>query len=130
MLQSPPDMETDRAKLLPRAQLIAFLSQIRDNGGDTYSFKLPMPEAKARNYVHRMRVELSRIRTRLRDQGKQIKPFKLLMHEWVPEHDGVNITLRYAETISPKFQREISSIFSVVTTGDDSIDDRAARGQK
>lgn len=60
-----------------RDQLINFLKITKLD--QTYKFNLPMSADESRQYVHRMRVELSRLRDAVKTRGHQIKHFKVII---------------------------------------------------
>ncbi|KKL14776.1 hypothetical protein LCGC14_2512280 [marine sediment metagenome] len=69
-------MKLDQSKSPPKLALIDFIN--RAQVGIDYTFLAPIPVSKADNFVHRMRVELSRFREILRQKSRTPKHFKVL----------------------------------------------------
>ncbi len=66
----------DNVKSLPKRKLIAFLTDAKE--GEDYIFDVDIPVDDALNFVHRMRVELSRFREKVRARKRLPKHFKML----------------------------------------------------
>lgn len=93
-----------------------------------YAFDLPLSEMNAAKYIHRMRVELARLRSRLRDQGNQIRQFKMLTIRCEENGDGTAIILKYQDSHVNALSAELTDIFSVLADEQQTIDDRDVRG--
>lgn len=66
-------------EVTPQAAVVAFLKQ--QDYGNVYEITLQNYSIQeAENFLHRMRVELSRMRNKLRQKGYTPKPFKMLKH--------------------------------------------------
>lgn len=108
--------------MIAKQRLIEFLKSARVNPELPYTFTLDMPPPQARDYIHRMRVELARFRNALRDRGERIRPFKMLIEELIPdslEPNRTHVTLRYQlDKGRTQMHRDISEVFDLVATGD------------
>lgn len=62
-------------------QLVDMLVSLKDVDEGEYTFYINGDEHDARNFVHRMRVELSRFRNVIKSRGQVMKPFKILLLE-------------------------------------------------
>jgi hypothetical protein len=111
-----------------KKQLIEFLKYVKRTGKTEFTFTILLSEGKAKDYLHRMRVELSRFRRKLKDEGKQIISFKMNTTEWKVVDNGVQVTLEYIQNVPFEMQKELSDIFGVLSTGDDALDDKYVRG--
>lgn len=113
-----------------KLRLIEFLKTAPKSQTKTFEFVLEnTTEPAAKDYIHRMRVELSRFRSALREEGKQLRPFRMLLEELTSVDNGVKIKLLYSDSPSSnRALRHVSEIFDVISTGDDTIDEKEARG--
>lgn len=102
-----------------KQRLIEFLKSAKANPHTPYTFTLDMPPENARTYIHRMRVELTRLRTALRERGERIKPFKMIVEEIIQdslEPNQTHVTLYYkTNTELSKVHRDISEVFELIT---------------
>ena len=109
-------------------ELIAFLRQVQKTKTHEYIVELPlMTDKDAKDFVHRMRVELSRFRTTIQLQSKQVRPFKMLLQEIIHSSDKTNITLLYRDTVDDKTLKDVDEIFSIISTGSNMINEKDAR---
>ena len=69
----------DNVKSIPKQKLISFLKNAVE--GEDYIFTVDIPVGSALNFVHRMRVELSRFREKVRERDRIPKQFKMLYIE-------------------------------------------------
>lgn len=114
-----------------KQQVITFLKTAPREKDRCFTFTLENTnETQAKEYIHRMRVELSRLRANLRDRGKQLRAFKMLLEDMKAENGNVIVTLRFAESVSERMSKDLSSIFNVISTGDNIVNEREARGLK
>lgn len=89
----------NEVKSLPKRKLINFLQNAVES--ENYTFEVNIPVEEALNFVHRMRVELSRFREKVRARGRTRKHFKMLFINAEPIGDGKNkciITLRRSQS--------------------------------
>jgi len=105
-------------KSLPKRKLISFL-QKADMDVD-YDFIVDIPNSEALAFVHRMRVELSRLREKVRQRNRVPKSFKMLFVKSEPV-SGSN--LRCKITLKKSLSRddvsgEIDEIFDLVAGGE------------
>jgi len=73
--ESASGIETKQTSL-PKQKLIEFLKN--SVAEKEYLLILPVPVEGAEAFIHRMRVELSRFREKVRDRGRVPKSFKML----------------------------------------------------
>lgn len=60
-----------------KLQVIDFIKTAKD--GEEYSFILAGNHRFAEKFVHRMRVELSRLREKVKERNRVVRPFKVLL---------------------------------------------------
>jgi hypothetical protein len=84
-------------KSAPKKQIIDFIRTTKT--GETYVFDLPGTQDDAKNYVHRMRVELARLRSVVANSGHTPKHFKLMLIsiDDLP-NGGTRVTLKRTES--------------------------------
>lgn len=114
-----------------KERLIDFLRKAPHAEDKKYKFDVLGDGAEAKSFVHRMRVELSRLRAELRDRNKQVRPFKMLMVSVEPSPTNQHyqqITLQFQQAKSDTVSREVSEVFNVLSTGDNMLDEKSARG--
>jgi len=108
-----------------KARLIDFLKSARAAPDKPYTFTLDMPPENAKMYIHRMRVELTRFRAALKEQGARIKPFKMLVQEVLQdslEPNRTHVTMLYQTNGKmSRLQRDISDVFELVATNERQI---------
>ena len=92
----------NNVKSLPKRKLIAFLNFYKEaKEGEDFSFSVNIPPEEALNFVHRMRVELSRFREKVRARARTPKHFKMLFIGVKPignEKNKCEITLRRSQS--------------------------------
>lgn len=73
----------------------------------------------AKSFVHQMRVELSRFRDMIKQQGKVPRHFKMLLVSVTaqPELSGCNVVLKKT-TSSHDFSNELEDVFQNLSGGD------------
>ena len=107
-----------RIKSKPKLQVIEFLKETREM--DEYSFVHYGTETEARSFIHRMRVELSRMRDVVREAGRVPREFKMLVVEL--EYDAVKnqtlVKLRKADGPNTAIAEEINEIFNDIAAGE------------
>jgi len=120
-----------------KERLIDFLKKAPRAEGGTYTFAVHGDKEEASAYVHRMRVELSRFRNKLRERNRQVRPFKMLLQSIEPHYQNTDgaarsykVTLQFQQSNTDHISRELSEVFDVVSTGDGTIDEKQARGLK
>lgn len=70
-------VELNKIKSLSRLQVIDFIKNCHADEDYIFTFKGTFKQAE--NFIHRMRVDLSRLRTLVRDRGHVPKHFKMLI---------------------------------------------------
>lgn len=99
------------------------LDFIRVEDGAQFVFELPAKiydtEAKIDTFIHGMRVELSRLRSRVRERGKVVRHFKMIKQD-VKYDDlrNVFVVTLLKTTSSSNVSNEIDEIFEYVAGGD------------
>jgi hypothetical protein len=112
-----------------KEQLKQFLRHAMTTPDVPYTFELMCTPNDAHTYVHRMRVELTRFRAHIRNAGKQIIPFKMLLRSVEQDELGnCHVTLSYHLDIDGQLSEDISEIFAAVAVDRDTLDYKAARG--
>lgn len=92
-----------------------------------YEFTVPGDEAAASAFVHRMRVELSRLRAVVRDTGKQPRRFKMRLEAITPVSETeTRVRLLFHERGSVRLAHDVANIFGAVTTGAASATDNTS----
>ena len=115
-----------------KERLKDFLKAVRATGNTTYTFTTAGSEYDAQRYVHRMRVELSRFREKVRMNGQQLNPFKVKLVSLTPDDTEKTtiVTLQFINERNPELSRGLAEIFDVVASEGTTIDDAHARGVK
>jgi len=104
-------------KSLPKRKLIFFLKEAKED--KDFSFDVNVPPEDALNFVHRMRVELSRFREKVRARDRTPKHFKMLFIKVEPIKDDKNkckITLRRSQS-GHDVSNVVDDIFEQVAGG-------------
>ncbi len=107
----------NNVKSLPKRKLITFLKEAKE--GEDFSFIVNIPPNEALNFVHRMRVELSRFREKVREQQRTPKHFKMLfigVEKIDDEKDKCKITLRRSQS-GHDVSNVVDDIFDEVAGG-------------
>lgn len=68
---------SNHSKSQAKQMLIKFLQETRNTSD--FTFKIRGDESEAKRFIHRMRVELSRMRDRVKEAGRIPKEFKMLI---------------------------------------------------
>lgn len=111
-----------------RERLKLFLHVASTAEDNRYAFDLPVSEGKAKDYIHRMRVELARLRRKLRDQGNQIRRFKMLLVSCdAIDAENTHVVLEFQDSAVNGLAKDLNDIFNVVASEDKIIDERAVR---
>lgn len=102
-------------KSLPKRKLVSFLQNAEMD--QDFAFTVDIPIGEALNFVHRMRVELSRFRDKVRKQARTPKHFKMLYIK--SEENGTEkCTITLKKSLSRNdVSEELDSIFDVVAGG-------------
>ena len=102
-----------QAKLM----MIKFLRDTREQAD--FTFRIRGDREDARRFVHRMRVELSRMRDTVKDSGKVPKEFKVLCEDITFDAMEVisTITLKKAEGNVVRIAEEVNEIFDELAGG-------------
>ncbi len=102
-------------KSLPKRKLVNFLQNAEFD--KDYNFTVDIPVEEALNFVHRMRVELSRFRDKVRKQDRIPKHFKMLYVGAIESGtEKCVITLKKSMSRND-VSEELDSIFDVVAGG-------------
>lgn len=121
--------------LTAKQQLKAFLTAALQAKDHRYTFTLDMDVNKAHQFIHNMRMAMSRLRNRLRDGGKQLRQFKMIVISCEPNKDAAIlnphtiITLEYRHSNINALSRDLTELFTILTDDTETIDDRVVRGQ-
>ena len=101
----------------PKQKVIDFVKSTKVDPNNTalslFQFAIHGTEEDAKRFVHRMRVELSRLRELVRQQNREPREFKMLVSRYTYER-GVHqttITLQRTEGRSEIVDPEIAAIF-------------------
>lgn len=102
-----------QAKLM----MIKFLRETREV--DTFSFRIRGDKEDAKRFVHRMRVELSRMRDAVKESGRVPKEFKVLLEELsFDAMEGITtILLKKSEGRVVQIAEEVHEIFDDLAGG-------------
>jgi len=114
-----------------KQEIINFLQQAPKASNKIYTFSLACSSEKmARIFIHKMRVELSRLREEIQDQGKQCRPFKMFINKIEPVAVNVSrISLRYHDSNCAKVVEDVNNLFDVLSTGSNIIDEDEIRNK-
>ncbi len=114
--ESAAGIETKQTSL-PKQKLIEFLKN--SVAEEAYLLVIPVPVSEAEAFIHRMRVELSRFREKVRDRGRVPKTFKMLYIKTETKAIDINtcsVTLMKS-TGGYAVDAEIDAIFEQVAGG-------------
>lgn len=100
-----------------RQMMIEFIKATREN--PVFSFKIKGNEESAKSFVHRMRVELSRMREVVIQKGETPRPFKVKMQtvEYDRKTDSTIVTLKKEQGVDVQIATDIQSIFNEISGG-------------
>lgn len=102
-------------KSLPKRKLVNFLQNAELD--KDFEFAVDIPIEEALQFVHRMRVELSRFRDKVRKQSRTPKHFKMLYIK-SDEKGTQKCTITLKKSLSRNdVSEELDSIFDVVAGG-------------
>ena len=109
---------TATSRSMPKKMMIKFIQKTVET--PEFKFKLHGSEEDAKRFVHRMRVELSRMRDIVRDSGRVPKEFKVLLHNLEPDPlEGVTtITLLKTKGRTLQIADEVREIFDDIAEGE------------
>ena len=101
-----------------KLMLIKFLQATRDK--DQFQFRLHGTPEEAQKFIHRMRVELSRMREMVKESGRTRKEFKMMLQAITFDtKSGISIsTLKKVEGKSMQIDEDVSEIFDTLAKGD------------
>lgn len=102
-------MELNKIKSPSRLQVIDFIKTCKSD--EEYIFKFRGSLKQADNFVHRMRVDLSRLRTLVRGRGHVPKHFKMLIIRIIPNSDNTLQTITLKKAIS---KHDVSGIIDLI----------------
>ena len=104
---------TSPAKL----QMIKFIESTREQ--PEFKFNIRGTKETAEKFIHRMRVELSRMRNTVIESGRVPKEFKVLTHEIVynREHNLCRVTLHKSTGFKSEIANEVGDIFDDIAGG-------------
>ena len=97
-----------------KIQMIDFIRQSKLDV--PYEFTLKGSKADAERFVHRMRVELSRMRDLVKLQGRTPKHFKMMFKEIIVEGDKTRIVLIKTES-ARNVDNEVDDILEQIGGG-------------
>lgn len=100
-----------------KLMIINFLRSTREE--TEFKFKLRGDREDAHKFIHRMRVELSRMRETVKDSGRVPKEFKVLVAsvEFTPETNTSLVRLKKQEGKVEQIAEEIDEIFEDLAGG-------------
>ena len=109
---------TNKTRSQPKQMMIRFIKETIKK--QDFTFRLRGDESDAKRFVHRMRVELSRMRDTVKESGRVPKEFKVLLHDVVHEPmEGVTtIVLRKSEGKTVQIAEEVNEIFDDIAGGE------------
>lgn len=94
----------------PKTKIIEFAEQTQTN--PHYEFTFYGDETQAKNYIHSMRNELSRLRTKARERGLKPIQFKVITHHVDYNHKTnecvIKLSRKYPEGTDPELDRAFS----------------------
>jgi len=101
---------------IPKQKLIEFLQNSKMD--ENFVIAIPVNVSQAESFVHRMRVELSRLRDQVRKRNRVPKVFKMMFINAMSINENkCSIILR--RTTSPNdVTNEIDEIFDVIAGGE------------
>lgn len=112
----------------PKQQVINFLKKAPSASDKCYIIELSLiSHDDAEAFIHRMRVELSRLRDYIKIKGQQIRPFKMLKENIENKNGKTFIKLRYKNSVDEKTLDEINEVFDTLSTGSPMINEKKAR---
>ena len=113
-----------------KQEIINFLNKAPKDENKLYAFVLPLQSKKeAGKFIHRMRVELSRLRDEFKKQGIQLRPFKVMLKGITNTDTSTTITLRYQDSNCAVALEDINNLFDILATKSHTIDENKARGK-
>ena len=101
-------------KSAPKLKLIEFIKTTKE--GEFFEFTLA-ETTDAVKFVHRMRVELSRLRSKLIEMGKVASHFKMML-EKIEVKDGKQVVTLKRTTSANDVTAEVSEALAGLTVGD------------
>ena len=108
---------SNNTKSQPKLMVINFLRSTREE--TEFKFKLRGDSEDARKFIHRMRVELSRMRETVKDSGRVPKEFKVLVSS-VEFNNVTNtslVTLKKQVGEVEQIAEEVDEIFEDIAGG-------------
>ncbi len=105
----------NNVKSLPKRKLVSFLQEAEMDVD--FKFSVAIPASEALTFVHRMRVELSRFRTKVRNRKRVPKHFKML-YIGVKETGKNSCIITLKKSLSSNdVSEELDEIFDKVAGG-------------
>lgn len=117
--------------MIAKERLIDFLKTAPKTQNGIYKFsQWFLSKDEMDKYIHCIRVELARIRGSLRERGKQLRAFKIIVVSKVYDKDKkqATITLRFKDSLQKDFSAAVDSVFDIVSQGTDTLDEKHVRG--
>ena len=103
--------------------LVRMLAQFKDSDEGDFVFYLRGNTEYADNYIHRMRVELSRFRAKIAKNKKAWKPFKILRVSVEEMPDGIVKVVLRKDLKDSRAINDVADVFELVD-GVEKIDAR------
>lgn len=107
---------TSEAKL----KVIKFIENTKPGEQEIFKFDHEGDLHKAEKFIHRMRVELSRMRKYIRDRGKTIKAWKMIVVSIEKSEEKINhmtITLKRTTSESQEVFNQVDNILDELEGG-------------
>lgn len=103
-----------------KRQTIDFLTATKASPNEAYVFTITGNESQAQRFVHRMRVELSRMRNHAKAQGRTIRHFKMIIDkvETNPENEKQTIITLLRTTSAHNVDDEVDAIMDEIAGGE------------
>jgi len=117
--------------MIAKHRLIDFLKNAPHSKNGIYEFRIwCLSESEIQKYVHRMRVELSRLREELREQGKQLRFFKMVVisRAYDKEKKQATIVMRFKDSLNKDFSAALDDVFDIISQGTDVLNEKEVRG--
>lgn len=101
-----------------KQKVVDFITNTNPGENELFVFSFRGNQEQAEKFVHQMRVELSRMRQYVREQGRSVKAWKMIL-EGVEVVDDLNckITLRRTISLSQQIANDVSDILEELDGG-------------
>lgn len=104
------------AKSPAKIEVIKFVKETTMEDFYTFNFRGSLDDAK--RFVHRMRVELSRMRDYVKSRGMSVKHFKMILIEYEEIEAGKRVKITLKKTQSARnVDNEIDEIMPAISGG-------------